>query len=134
VAQHRRQHDQAHGDDGRAHDALGGGEQYAHQHDRDRKPTGARAEQPAHGFQQVLGEARAFEHHAHEHKQRDRDQHLVGHDAEHTGRQRAQQRQIHHARPVTGEREAERDTAERQRHRIARHQQGTQHDHHRHGE
>ena len=97
VAQHRRQRDQRDGDDGGADHALGGGEQHADQHDRDAEAAGQRAEQPAHRFEQILGDARALQHHAHEDEQRDREQHRVGHHAEDALRQRVEEAEVHRA-------------------------------------
>jgi hypothetical protein len=74
VAQHRGQRDQAHGDDGRADDAGGRGEQRADEDDRNAKAARHRAEQLRHGHQQVFGDLRALQHDAHEDEQRDGDE------------------------------------------------------------
>ena len=81
-AQHRRQRDQAHGHRGGADDAFRGSKQRAHHDYRDAEPAAQRTEQPAHGLEQFLGDARALEHDAHEDEHRDRQQCLVGHHAE----------------------------------------------------
>ena len=64
--------------------------------DGDRQPAAQRAEQPPHGLQQVLGDAGALEHDAHEDEQRNGDQHVRGHDAEDALAQRAEQRDLKH--------------------------------------
>ncbi len=133
-AQHRRQHDQAHGHRGGADDAFCRSQQHADDRDRDAEAAGQRAEQPAHGLQQLFGNARALEHHAHEDEQRNRQQHIVGHDAEDALRQRAKEREVHHAGQMSGNREGERDAGERERDRIANHQQRAHCDHHGDGE
>ena len=46
------------------------------------EPATQAAEQPAHGLQQILGDARLLEHHAHEDEHRDRQQRFVGHHPE----------------------------------------------------
>ena len=100
VPQHGRQRDQADGDDGRADHAGGGGEQHADDDDGKGEPAAQAAEQPAHALEQLLGDARLLEHHAHEDEHRDGQKHLVGHDAENALRQRAEDAETHHAEHV----------------------------------
>ena len=130
VPQHGRQHDQAHRHRRSADDAFGGGEQHADEDHRNAKAARQRAEQPAHGFQQILGDARALQHHAHEDEERDGEQHVVGHDAENALRQRAKEREIMTARGRAGGGEEQRHAGKRQRHRIAGEQQRADGDHH----
>jgi hypothetical protein len=61
----------------------------AHDHHGNAEPAAHPSEQPAHGLEQVLGDAALFQHHAHQHKKRDGDQHIVGEQSEHPLRQRA---------------------------------------------
>ena len=102
--------------------------------DRNAKPAAQRAEQPAHGLEQFLGDARALQHHAHEDEHRDGEQHLVGHHAIDAPRQRAEEGEAHRAGEMAERGEGERDAAERQRHRIAGEQQAADGDHHQDGE
>src|SRR3546814_10232729 len=73
-------------------DAGGGGEQRADQDDRHAETAAQAAEQPAHGLQQLLGDAAVLQHHAHEDEQRNGDQDVVGDDAEDALAERAEQR------------------------------------------
>ena len=98
------------------------------------KPARQRAEQAAHRFEQVLGDARALQHHAHEDEQRDGEQHRVGHHAEHALRQRVEEPDVHRASEMRQHREGERHAAERERDRIAGEQQRADRDHHQDGE
>ena len=91
IAQHDGQRDQAHGNDRSSHHARGGGQQRAHQHDRDRQTAAHRAKHLGHGFQQVLGHAAALQDDAHEREERNGQQRVVLHDAEHAQRQRLEQ-------------------------------------------
>ncbi len=81
MAQHRRQGHQPHGDDGGADDAGRRGKKRADEEDREAEPAAHGAEQAGAGVDQFLRDARALQHHAHQHEERDGDQHVVGHDA-----------------------------------------------------
>ena len=82
VPQHGRQHDQADGDGGRADHAGAGREQRADDDDGKAEAAAQAAEQPAHALEQLLGDLRLLQHHAHEDEHRDGEQHIVGHNAE----------------------------------------------------
>ena len=103
-------------------------------HDRNAEAAAQRAEQPAHRLEQVLGDARALQHHAHEDEQRDRQQHsLVITPKMRCGSAPRKPKFI--APSEVAERgEGERHAAERQRHRIAGEQQAADRDHHQDGE
>jgi hypothetical protein len=87
VAQHDGQRDQAHADDGRSHHAGGGRQQRADQDHRHGQAAAQWAEDLAHGFEQVLGHPGSLQDDAHEGEERNRQQGVVLHDAEHTQRQ-----------------------------------------------
>ena len=80
------------------------------------------AEQAPHGFQQVFGDAGTLKHHSHKDEQRNREQDLVGHDAEDSLRQGAENGEAHDAQRVAKERKNQRHPGERQGNLIARHQ------------
>ena len=134
VTQHGREHDQPDGDCGGADHPFGGRQQGANQQHRDAQPAGKRTEQPSHGLQQLLGDARAFQHDPHEDEQRYGEQNLVGHYAEHALWERAQEREIEDACTLPDGRESKRDAAQRQRHRIAGKQHRADRNHHQHGD
>jgi hypothetical protein len=77
IAQHDRQRDQAHGDDRGRDDAGGGRQQRADDDHRIGQAAADRAEQLAHGVQQVLGHAGAFQHDPHEGEEGNGQQGLV---------------------------------------------------------
>ena len=128
--QHGGQADEAHGDDGGAHHAGGGGQQRAHDDDREAQTSPDVAEEPPHGGEQGLGDARSFEQHAHEDEERHGHQHLAGHEAHVAGGEGAEVGEVedlevpadgsHHQRGAgqrVGNREAQRqheDDAEEQ--------------------
>src|SRR3990167_3216008 len=70
--QHGRQGQQAHGHHGGADDAGTGGEQCTDHAYGNRQAAAQGAEQPRHGFQQVFGDPRFFQHHPHEHRTEER--------------------------------------------------------------
>ena len=78
-AQHRRHRDQAHEGDDRAHDAGGRCEDRAGRERRDGQGAGQARQRQVQAVEQALDEVRALHHVAHEHEQRDGDQHVVGH-------------------------------------------------------
>ncbi len=96
-----------------------GAEQRADQDHRIGEPAAHRPEQLAHGVEQVLGEAAAFEDRAHEGEERDRQQQLVGGDAEDALRQRLQQDEVEMPEIDREEAEAQADERQRERDRIA---------------
>src|SRR5262249_42705942 len=84
--------------------------------------------------QQIFRKPGAFEHDTHEHEQRDCNEDFICHHAEYALRQGAEERQIHDAKSMTGERKQEREAAKREGDRITSQQQPTQCDHHGDGE
>jgi hypothetical protein len=122
VAQHRRQHDQAHSHRSGANDAGRRRKQRADDDGGKSETTTPRAEQPAHALEQVLGDARLLQHHAHEHEQRNRQQHRVCDDAVDAVGQRAENAEAHDAEKMPERGKGERHAGQRQRHWIAGHQ------------
>ena len=119
VARHHRQRDQPHGDD-RGRDRAGDrAEQRADEDDRIGEAAAHRAEQLAHRVEQVLGEPAALQDRAHEGEERDRQQQLVGGDAEDALGQRLQQHEVEIAELDGKEAEAQAHRRERERDRIA---------------
>ncbi len=98
------------------------------------KPAAQPPEQQTHALEQILGDARAFEHHTHEDEQRHRQQHRVGHDPEDALRQRAENAEVHEAEYVSEHGEGERHAGQRQRHRIAGEQRRDDRGDHEHAE
>jgi hypothetical protein len=98
VAQHRRQRHQPHGDDRGADDARRRGKQRPDDEDRKAEPAAHCAEQAGAGVDQLLRDARALQHHAHQHEERDGDQHVVGHDAVDALGERLQEGIVHGTR------------------------------------
>ena len=86
VARHHRQRDQPHGDDRGGDRAGDGAEDRADEDHRIGQAAAHAAEQLAEAFEQILGQAAAFEDHAHEGEERDRQQQLVGEHARTAGR------------------------------------------------
>ena len=116
--QQRGQRQQPERDHGGADDAGGGAHQHAHADDAQRHAAAQAAGQVADHVEQVFGQARLLQHHAHEHEQRDRQPLVVGHHAVDARRQQVEQR-------LAEADEAEHEAARRQRdaHRHAGHQQ-----------
>ena len=73
-------------------------------------------------LQQILGDARALQHHAHEDEERNGEQHVVGHDAVDARRQRREEGNAEMACEDADAEEDQRCTGERERHRKAAHQ------------
>jgi hypothetical protein len=73
-------------------DARGRGQQRTDENRGVGEAATYRAEQLAHGFEQVLGHARAFEDQAHECEERYGEQRVVGHHAVYSLGQRTEQR------------------------------------------
>ena len=91
IAQHDGQRNQTHRNHGGRHHPRGGGEQGTHQNHGHAQTAPDGTEHLADGFQQVFGHAAAFQHDAHDREERDRQQSVVLHDAEHTQRQGVEQ-------------------------------------------
>ncbi len=72
AAQHRRHRQQAHRHHRGANNAGGGAKQRPHDHHGNRQATAQAAKQQPHRIQQFFRQARALQHHPHEHKQRHR--------------------------------------------------------------
>jgi hypothetical protein len=87
VAQHDRQRDHPHGDDRGCHRAGDCPEDRADEDHCVGESARDGAEQLTCAFEQVLGQAAAFKDRPHEREERDRQQQLVGQDAEHPQRQ-----------------------------------------------
>jgi hypothetical protein len=121
-AHHGRQGDQPHGDHRCADDAGRGREHGADEHYGDAEAAAQVAEELAHRQQQLLGDAGAFEHHAHEDEQRHRHQHLVGHGADVAVGERAEVRWIEDAQAHAQGAEDERRAGEAEGDGEAEHQ------------
>ncbi len=86
------QREQTERDHGRADNAGRGAEQHADEHDADAEAAAHRARQMPDHLHQVFRELRLFQHHAHEHEQRNGEQSRIGDDAENAaGKQIEQQ-------------------------------------------
>ena len=91
VAHHDRERDQPHRDHRGGDHSRHRREQGADHDDRIAEAAAHRAEELAHGLEEVLGEPRAFEDHAHEDEEGNGEQNFRAHDAEHALRQRVQE-------------------------------------------
>ncbi len=116
-AQHRRQRDHPHRDHRRSDDPRRRREQRADQDDGDAQAAAQAAEEPAHRLEQILRDAAALEHDAHQHEEGDGDQHAVGQHAEHPLAERAEQAKVHRPRRPAeiGERDGDAGDGERDR-------------------
>ena len=118
VARHHRQRDQSHGDHRGCHGACNRPEQRPDQDDRIGKTSADRAEQLPHRVEEILGQPAALQYRAHEGEERDRQQQLVGRDAENALGQRLQQNEVEIAQ-LDGEKpETQAYRRERKRNRI----------------
>jgi len=103
----------------------------AHQDHRVGEPAGHAAEELSGALEQVLGETGALEDRAHESEERDREQQVVRHDAEHAQRQVGQEVQREQPDLDADEAEEQAERHERERHREAdqqEHDQTGEHD------
>jgi hypothetical protein len=89
VAQHHRKRDHAHRDDRCRHGARDCAEDRSDDDDREGEPAGHRAEQLAGAFEQILGEAAAFQDRAHQGEKGNGKQQFVRDDAVDAQRQAA---------------------------------------------
>ncbi len=131
VAQHDRQRDQPHRDDRSGDDAGRCCEQRTDEHDRIGQPAAHPPEHLAGRLEQILGHAAALEDQPHEGEERDREQGVVAHDAEHPFRQSLQQLRFQQAEidrdnaekeAVCGQREGHRIADQQEDHQCAKHQ------------
>ena len=117
--QQRRQRQQPERDHGGADDAGGGAHQHADADDAERHAAAQAARQMADHVEQVIGEARLLEHHAHEDEERDREPLVVGDDAVDARRQQVEQRLAEAEKAedeaARGERDADRHAGHQQR-------------------
>ena len=99
--QHAGQREQTERHHGGADDARGRAHQHADQDDADAEPAAQRAGDMADHVHEVFGESGAFQHHAHEHEQRDREQRRVRDHAEDATRQQIEQQRTEAEQPNT---------------------------------
>jgi hypothetical protein len=134
--EHRRQRDQPHQRDHRAHDAGGGGEKGAGDERGHRHRAGKKAQAHLQAVEQPVQDVGPLDDVAHEQEQRDRDQHIVVHHAEGVLREEVEDAVVPevltggevgviaeadaHRHQREGDREAQEDDADEQ----AQHQQG----------
>ena len=130
VAQHDRQRDQAHRDHRCRHHAGGRGQQRAHEDDGIGEAAADRPEHLADGIEQILGHAAAFQDQAHEGEERDRQQRVVRHDAEDALRQCLDQLRTQQTVMDGDGTKQQAVGGERERDRIADHEQDDQHREH----
>ena len=124
VAQHHGQRNQAHGNHRSRHHAGGGRQQGADQDHGDGHATAHRAEDLAHGFQQVLGHAGSLQNDAHEGEEGDGQQGVVLHDAEDAQGQCLEHGGGENARLNTDKTKGQADGSQTEGHRKAGQQHG----------
>jgi len=122
ASQHGGQREQSHGDHRGADDAGTRREQCTNHAHRNRQAAAQGAEQTRHRLQQVFGNPRFLQHHAHEHEQRHRQHGLVVHDAEQAIGQRTEVAAIEGAGKHADAGEQQRHTAKGDGYRITGHQ------------
>jgi hypothetical protein len=126
VAQHHRQRDQAHRNHGSGDHAGGCRQQGADEDHRIGHAAADRPEQLADGVEQVFRHAGAFQDQAHEGEEGNRQQGVVGHDAEDAVRQRLQQFRLQQAQFDADQAEEQAVGSQRKCHRKARQQEDDQ--------
>src|SRR5262245_47236541 len=119
VAHHHRQRDETHRDHRRRHRSGDRAEDRPDDDHRVAEASAHRAEQLAEAVEQVLGEAAALEDRAHQREEGDREQSVVGEDAEHALGQRLHQAEVEEPRVDRDEAERQAHRGERERHRVA---------------
>ena len=123
VAQHDRQRDQPHRDDRSGDHARGRRQQRADEDHGIGEPAADRAEQLPDSVEQVLRHAGALEDQSHEREERNREQHVVVHDAVDALGQRLQEIGVEQPELDSDQAEDEAVGGKRERDRIAEQQE-----------